>query len=95
MSSCPRRLLSAALLAGAAVLGGCHHESKRDDQRTAAGEVLRGSISDATLPYDTLRSQPQLAPVRAVGNAASAATADSSADAATATDAGAPTLDVR
>ena len=30
---------------------------------TAAGEVLPGSVSDAMLPLDTVRSQPPLAPM--------------------------------
>ncbi|MFT4025991.1 MAG: hypothetical protein QM676_04220 [Novosphingobium sp.] len=37
-------------------------EKKQKDQRTAAGEILPGSISDSMLPYDTVKSQPPLAP---------------------------------
>lgn len=37
-------------------------EKKEKDQRTAVGEILPGSISDSMLPYDTVRSQPPLAP---------------------------------
>jgi hypothetical protein len=37
-------------------------EKKAKDQRTAAGEILPGSISDSMLPYDTVHSQPPLAP---------------------------------
>jgi hypothetical protein len=37
-------------------------DKKQKDQRTAAGEILPGSASDAMLPYDTVRSQPPLAP---------------------------------
>lgn len=37
-------------------------DKKQKDQRTAAGEILPGSVSDAMLPYDTVRSQPPLAP---------------------------------
>lgn len=45
----------------AAALGGCGDE-KATQQGTAAGEILPGSASDAMLPYDTVRSQPPLAP---------------------------------
>ena len=64
------------------MLAGCHRSAKSDDQRTAVGQVMSGSITDAMLPYDTLRSQPQLAPARAGASASLAALADSGADAA-------------
>lgn len=41
---------------------GSGSDKKQKDQRTAAGEILPGSASDAMLPYDTVRSQPPLAP---------------------------------
>lgn len=41
-------------------------EKKQKDQRTAAGEILPGSISDSMLPYDTVQSQPPLAPPETV-----------------------------
>lgn len=41
---------------------GSGSDKKGKDQRTAAGEILPGSVSDAMLPYDTVRSQPPLAP---------------------------------
>jgi hypothetical protein len=65
------------LLGAALALAGCHHDGKSDDQRTAAGQVLSGSISDGMLPYDTLRSQPPLAPTPAAGDASAAVSADS------------------
>ena len=72
------RPLFASLLLGAALaLSACHHEGKGDDQRTAAGQVLSGSISDGMLPYDTLHSLPQLAPSHAASDASSAVSADS------------------
>ena len=44
-------------------LAACHHAvSKNDDQRTAEGHILPGSINDAMLPYDTVHSQPPAAP---------------------------------
>lgn len=64
-------------LAGVLALAGCHHGAKNDDQRTAGGEVLSGSISDAMLPYDTVKSQPPLAPGRAASDAGSAESAAS------------------
>jgi hypothetical protein len=55
----------ALFCAGAALLalGACGKEKKPDESRTAQGEVLPGSASDAMLPLDTVRSQPPLAPV--------------------------------
>ncbi|MGH6787732.1 MAG: hypothetical protein ACREBO_12965 [Novosphingobium sp.] len=53
-----RIAVSLALLAG---LAGCQGE-KKDDNRSAEGEILPGSVSDAMLPLDTVRSQPPLAP---------------------------------
>jgi hypothetical protein len=56
-------LRSALVLALPLALAACGSaEKKGKDQRTAAGEILPGSISDAMLPYDTVRSQPPLAP---------------------------------
>jgi hypothetical protein len=53
----------ALILAVPLALVGCGDGDKKGkDQRTAAGEILPGSISDAMLPYDTVRSQPPLAP---------------------------------
>lgn len=44
------------------VLSACKEEAKLsdDDGRNAQGEVLQGSISDAMIPLDELRSQPPL-----------------------------------
>jgi len=56
-----RLALVAAL---AASLGACGTKkpAKTDDQRTASGQILPGTISDAMLPYDTATSQPPIAP---------------------------------
>lgn len=64
----------AAVIFGAALtLTGCNGDEKQAANRTAAGEILPGSTSDAMLPYDTVRSQaPIAAPVKEVGTAASA-----------------------
>lgn len=53
-----RALFPLALLAG---LSACQAE-KQADNRSAEGEILPGSVSDAMLPLDTVRSQPPLAP---------------------------------
>ena len=71
------RLLLALSLAGLTLLSACHRGGKSDDQRTAAGQVFSGSISDAMLPYDTLHSKPVLAPARAATDASSADSAAS------------------
>lgn len=63
-------------------------EKKQKDQRTAAGEILPGSISDSMLPYDTVRSQPPLVPSEpgkgspkgAAGAQPDAAASDAAAD---------------
>jgi hypothetical protein len=47
-----------------ALLAGCNgNKTDRNDQRSASGEVLQGTTSDAMLPLDKLKSQgPMLAP---------------------------------
>jgi hypothetical protein len=66
MNSALRALcLSALPLA----LAACQGETAQ--QSTAEGEILPGSTSDAMLPYDSVRSQPPLAPIAlATGRAA-------------------------
>ena len=44
-----------------ALLAACGEEPPVDDSRAASGEVLEGTISDAMLPVDRVRSQPPLA----------------------------------
>lgn len=48
-----------AALIGATLLSACGSEPERtaDDDRDAAGEVMKGTISDAMIPLDQLRSQ--------------------------------------
>ncbi len=53
---------TALILAVALGLAACKGENKGTDARTAVGEILPASASDAMLPYDSLRSQPPLAP---------------------------------
>ncbi len=51
-----------ALGLASVALTGCGRDKAADPKAQAAGEVLPGSISDAMLPLDTVRSQPPLAP---------------------------------
>lgn len=43
-------------------LAACKGEEKPAQDARAAGEILPGSASDAMIPYDTVRSEPPLAP---------------------------------
>ena len=57
--------LRPVLVAGLALLAlaGCQDKKQAaPGQAKAGGEVLPGSVSDAMLPVDTVRSQPPLAP---------------------------------
>lgn len=47
------------LLLALALTAGCNDTADKD-RRTASGEVLEGTISDAMLPLDTVQSQPPL-----------------------------------
>lgn len=50
---------SLALLIPLALLTACNKTAK-NDERSASGEVLRGTISDEMLPVDKLKSEPPL-----------------------------------
>lgn len=52
-----------------------------NDQRTASGQVLEGSISDSMLPLETVRSQPPLAKVTGTPGPNATATGAPEADA--------------
>lgn len=82
------RPLSRAMfvLVAAGLLAGCSAKkaTKSDDQRTATGQVLPGSISDAMLPYDTATSTPPVAARHASG--ISSDSGDSNTDAPVAAD---------
>lgn len=76
----------------------CNSKQAKSGEAEAAGEVLPGSASDAMLPYDTVRSQPPLAPQTeaavkpgASGAKGTASEAAEDADAA-ASEAPAPTI---
>jgi hypothetical protein len=63
------RLLAAA--SAALLLAGCGGHKEKEDQRTASGQVLQGTISDDMLPLATVTSQPPRMPVkRSASNAA-------------------------
>jgi len=70
------RLTVLALLA---VLGGCKADTARDgaDRRGAEGEVLGGTISDAMIPLESVKSQsPAQRPVAAATGEADVAGED-------------------
>jgi hypothetical protein len=67
-------------LAGAALLSACHSKpDKSEDQRTAEGEVLSSTVSDAMLPPEAPKSTPPAEPKKDVGDRA---TEDATSDAA-------------
>jgi len=47
------------------LLAGCGGSKQENDARTASGEVLDGTISDAMLPIERTNSQPPLMRERA------------------------------
>ncbi len=57
-------LLAVSLFALAACGGEAEVPAESDDSATATGDVLGGSISDAMLPLDEVRSQSPSAPRR-------------------------------
>jgi hypothetical protein len=61
-----------ALLA-LALLAACGGEAPTGDGRSASGEVLEGTISDAMLPVDRVRSEPPLEDPEAFARARDAA----------------------
>ena len=73
----PSRALFAAGLALAA-LSGC--DRGKDERTQAAGEILEGTVSDAMIKTDQIRSEAPLAP-RKAGTAGTARAADRDADA--------------
>jgi len=76
MTRAPAFLSNLALTGALAVaLAGCKGEEKPAQDARAAGEILPGSASDAMIPYDTIRSQPPLAP-KPTGAAGSGAPRD-------------------
>ncbi len=66
-----KRLLLA--LPPLALLAACGGQSTGNDSRAASGEVLEGTISDAMLPTDRVRSEPPLEDPEAFAKARTAA----------------------
>jgi hypothetical protein len=71
-----RCLTSIAAFGLLAACGGDAPQPESDDARTASGEVLEGTISDAMLPVETLKSQPPLATPSPDATSAGAAAQD-------------------
>lgn len=66
-----KRLL--CTLPALALLAACGDGASDSDGRAASGEVLEGTISDAMLPVDRVRSEPPLEDPEAFAKARSAA----------------------
>ena len=66
-----KRLILA--LPALALLAACGGDAPASDGRSASGEVLEGTISDAMLPVDRVRSEPPLEDPEAFAKARSAA----------------------
>lgn len=87
-------LRSTALVVPLALLAACHGSNPKNDQRSAQGEVLKGTTSDAMLPLGQLTSQPPLLPPTNKGpktpeQAADAGSADTGTTEATSAEPGA------
>jgi hypothetical protein len=84
-----RFLLASACLI--ATLSACHQQQKAGHGEVS-GQILPGSVSDAMLPYDAVKSKPPLAPREADGQGDNAAgdNAADSADKAGSSDSAAP-----
>lgn len=86
-----RLIHMACLIALPLALTACG-EKEPETKAVAAGEILEGSINDAMLPMDTVRSQPPLAPqtqaAAKAGKSEDAAEAGAGDEAATAADGG-------
>lgn len=85
-----RILIAAAPLA----LAACGGDAPADDGRSATGEVLEGTISDAMLPTDRVRSEAPLAPEPAARGEGSAAQPDADPTAAVEGEAPAEAIEV-
>lgn len=67
----PKSAAVVLVLAGALSLSACHSKpEKSDDQRTAEGEVLPATVSDAMLPPEQPTSTPPAEPKQDAGDRA-------------------------
>jgi hypothetical protein len=71
-----------ALIALPVLLLAACNKTKEDDDRTAKGQVLEGTIADSELPLDTVRSQPPLVKSEPKVDSTDAAEGEDAADAA-------------
>jgi|SRR5690606_8333542 hypothetical protein len=63
------------------LLASCGGNAPADDERSASGEVLEGTISDEMLPLDRLRSEPPPANPRASAESRAASGGEASSEA--------------
>jgi hypothetical protein len=82
------RLRSLILLLPLVALAGCNGSGPKNDKRSATGEVLQGTTSDAMLPLGQLTSQPPLLPPTSKGPATPEQAADQNSRGTSAIDAG-------
>lgn len=75
-----KRLLLA--LPALALLAACGSKTSQTDSRAASGEVLEGTISDAMVPVDRVRSEPPLEDPAAFAKARSKADGTAGTEAA-------------
>jgi hypothetical protein len=61
------RLRSLILLLPALALVACNNSGPKNDKRSATGEVLQGTTTDAMIPLGQLTSQPPLLPPKGNG----------------------------
>lgn len=66
----------ACLIALPLALAACGEKEQPADKAEAAGEILPGTISDAMLPLDSVRSQPPLVPPKSTAKADAAKDAE-------------------
>jgi hypothetical protein len=82
-----RELRLACLFLSALALAACQGE-ERTAETAPQGEVLPGSVSDAMLPLDTVRSQPPFAPQTEAADGSGRRSASGDATEASSADAG-------
>ena len=70
------RLRSLILLFPVLALGACNNAGTKNDKRSATGEVLQGTTTDAMIPLGQLTSQPPLLPPTGKGPATPEQAAD-------------------
>jgi hypothetical protein len=87
------RLRSLILLLPLIALAACNSSGPKNDKRSATGEVLQGTTSDAMLPLGQLTSQPPLLPPTSKGPTTPEQAADQNSGRPSAIDAGSGTPD--